>query len=117
MQYDFSIPQGTDVRRIISLKSQCSRQAIDLTGARVRMQLRRSSYSKEAIDTIDSAVDKKRCWIDEESGLVYLVWPNKLTSSLPSGRFFYDLEIESAGGEVSRVLEGQVTVTPEVTRV
>jgi hypothetical protein len=32
------------------------------------------------------------------------------------GRYLYDVEITSSEGEVSRVVEGVVTVTPGITR-
>lgn len=117
MRYDFDIPQGTDVRRIFSLKSSCTRQTIDLTMCKARMQIRTNVYATRYCDTIDSTVDDGRCTIDEKAGTVTIIWPHELTSSLPVGRLFYDLEIESAGGEIARVLEGQITVTAEVTRV
>lgn len=117
MRYDFEIPQGTDVRRIFALKSSCTRQAIDLTMCKARMQIRTNVYATRYCDTIDSTVDDGRCTIDEKAGTVTIIWPHELTSSLPVGRLFYDLEIESAVGEIARVLEGQITVTAEVTRV
>jgi hypothetical protein len=38
------------------------------------------------------------------------------TAGLPIGTHVYDLEIESASGEVTRLLEGKFKVTGEVTR-
>lgn len=39
------------------------------------------------------------------------------TSNLVAGRYVYDVELTSQGsGAISRVLEGIVTVTPQVTR-
>jgi hypothetical protein len=38
------------------------------------------------------------------------------TQSLAAGRYVYDIELTDAVGEVSRVLEGIVTITPSVTR-
>ena len=38
------------------------------------------------------------------------------TNALKAGRYVYDVEITSSGGVVTRVLEGQVEVTPGVTR-
>ena len=38
------------------------------------------------------------------------------TAAVEEGIYVYDLEIESSAGNVTRILEGQVTVTPEVTR-
>jgi hypothetical protein len=37
------------------------------------------------------------------------------TSNLVAGRYVYDVEL-TEGGEVSRIVEGIVTVTPQVTR-
>lgn len=37
-------------------------------------------------------------------------------SKVPAGRWVYDVEFESTGGEVTRVLEGKFLVTPEVTQ-
>lgn len=38
------------------------------------------------------------------------------TSSLSSDRYVYDVEIQNGLGEVSRIVEGIVTVTPQVTK-
>jgi hypothetical protein len=38
------------------------------------------------------------------------------TAALAAGRYVYDLEMVSSGGLVTRLLEGVVTVSPEVTR-
>jgi len=38
------------------------------------------------------------------------------TANLAAGRYVYDVELTSNTGVVSRVLEGIVTVTPNVTR-
>jgi hypothetical protein len=41
---------------------------------------------------------------------------NSTTSSIEEGIYVYDLEITASTGAVTRILQGQVTVTPEVTR-
>jgi hypothetical protein len=38
------------------------------------------------------------------------------TSALEPGRYVYDMNITSAGGITTRVVEGQAIVTPGVTR-
>lgn len=38
------------------------------------------------------------------------------TANMVSGRYVYDLELVDPGNTVVRILEGIVTVTPEVTR-
>ena len=48
------------------------------------------------------------------SGITFLKIKS-ITEKMFSG-YVYDLEIESAGGVVTRLMQGQITVTPEVTR-
>lgn len=38
------------------------------------------------------------------------------TSSIAAGRYMYDLEVTDISGVTSRLVEGIVTVTPQVTR-
>ena len=38
------------------------------------------------------------------------------TSNIVSGRYVYDIELTDASNSVSRIVEGIVTVTPQVTR-
>lgn len=54
--------------------------------------------------------------IDEDLGKVVLSLSSTQTANLTPGRYVYDCELRSSGNTVSRVLEGIVTVTPEVTR-
>lgn len=49
------------------------------------------------------------------SGVVRLTIPASVTATM-SGEYLYDLEIESAGGEVTRVLEGLCSISAEITR-
>jgi hypothetical protein len=37
-------------------------------------------------------------------------------SAIPAGRWVYDIELTSVGGEVTRILEGRFIVTAEVTQ-
>jgi hypothetical protein len=37
-------------------------------------------------------------------------------AAVPAGRYVYDLEVESAGGEVTTLIEGRFVVKPEVTQ-
>jgi hypothetical protein len=38
------------------------------------------------------------------------------TAAITQQSLAYDLELVSAGGEVTRLVEGQIVLTPEVTR-
>jgi hypothetical protein len=41
---------------------------------------------------------------------------NSTTGAIEEGMYVYDVEITSGTGTVTRIMEGQVTVNPEVTR-
>jgi len=47
---------------------------------------------------------------------IRLILSDTQTNSMKAGRYVYDVEITSPSGEKTRVLEGQVEVTPGVTR-
>jgi hypothetical protein len=53
--------------------------------------------------------------INVDSGVITIALDSANTSNLPAGRYVYDVEIDN-GLTVSRVVEGIVTVTPQVTR-
>lgn len=50
------------------------------------------------------------------NGVVSLSMSANTTSSISPGRYLYDLEVTDQSGVVSRLVEGIVTVTPEITR-
>ena len=50
------------------------------------------------------------------NGQVTLGMTSNTTSTIAAGRYVYDVEITSPSGVVTRVVEGLVTVTPNVTR-
>ena len=41
---------------------------------------------------------------------------NSTTAAIEEGVYVYDIEITSGAGTVTRLMEGNVTVNPEVTR-
>lgn len=49
-------------------------------------------------------------------GYVTLSLTSTETSDLAAGRYVYDVEVTSSSNVVSRIVEGIVTVTPQVTR-
>jgi hypothetical protein len=50
------------------------------------------------------------------AGTVTLGLTANSTANLVAGRYVYDVEVTDSGGTVSRLFEGVVTVTPQVTR-
>jgi hypothetical protein len=80
----------------------------DLTGWTSRSQLRKSYYSTSAT-TISSNIS------DASNGEITLSLTANTTANIKAGRYVYDLEVVNAAS-VLRVIEGIITVMPEVTR-
>lgn len=107
---DIHVDQGSDVRVPIAFIDDFSE--LDLTGYTARMELRLSASSKRVVDRLTTENGR----ISIEKGTLTLFWSHEITESLSAGRYVYDLELVSAGGEVSRVLSGRVHVCKEVTQ-
>jgi len=113
-RYDFCINQGADILLPILLKDS-SDSVIKLNGFKVRMQIRQYKHSETAIDTLTT--ENGRIVLDPEEGKFTLKFPNKVTSQYPAVKAVYDIETVSADGKVTRILEGTVLISKEVTRV
>jgi hypothetical protein len=51
------------------------------------------------------------------SGVLVLSMNTTVTGTITAGRYVYDIELKStANNEITRIIEGIVTVTPQVTR-
>ena len=91
---------------------------IDLTGFDVRMQVRRAYADNDgtAEPFVDLTIGDGVTVTDAAGGEFLLTIPKALTTTLPPGNWLYDLEIESSGGEVTRLMYGRALVRAEVTR-
>lgn len=104
------IDQGSTFSISITV-SDYTGSAIDLTGYTLRSQLRKSYHSNTY--TSFTVVSN-----DPTDGEITLSLTATQTSALKYGRYVYDVEIVSPApaSEVTRILEGIITVNPEVTR-
>ena len=50
------------------------------------------------------------------NGIVSLSMSANTTGSITAGRYLYDVEVQDQAGTRSRIVEGIVTVTPQITR-
>lgn len=81
--------------------------AKNLTNYTIYAQIRRSYYSSTKVDFTTAKVSLE--------GEITISLTANQTAALKSGRYVYDVEIQS-NQETLRVLEGILTVNPEVTR-
>jgi|TARA_R100000030_G_C3209978_1_gene113092 hypothetical protein len=107
--YNFTLEQGSTFSRQITVQENST--ALNLTGYTARMQMRSTHDSSTIALTYTSTIASPA-----SNGKINLSATATQTAAIEEGIYVYDLEIESSGGEVTRLMEGQVTVTPEVTR-
>lgn len=101
------IDQGSTFSTDLTLSDENGDKLI-LNGYTANSQIRRWYTSTNASATFATS-------INVESAVITLTLTANQTSNLVSGRYVYDVEITD-GAEVSRIVEGIVTVTPQVTR-
>tara|TARA_S200002703_G_scaffold158507_1_gene169068 strand:- start:175 stop:510 length:336 start_codon:yes stop_codon:yes gene_type:complete len=106
--YNFTLEQGATLDRTVTVQESGS--AMDLTGYTPRMQVRETHDSTSILLTVTCSV------ANASGGIIRLQASATTTASIEEGIYVYDLEIESSTGVVTRLLQGNVTVTPEVTR-
>ena len=80
-----------------------------LTGYTVAAQIRKTYDSTTAVDFTGPVSNATQ-------GEITISLTPAQTNALVAGRYVYDAEITSAGGTVTRVIEGQIEVTPGVTQ-
>ena len=101
------IDQGSDFSFTVDLSKTTG--SIDLTNYTSRGQIRKSYTSSTATDfTISVNVSQSELGVSLTSAQ---------TGALKAGRYVYDIEILSGDSPsvVTRVLEGQIDITPRVT--
>ena len=123
-KYDFTVTQGEDFFLTMFWKTQpgecCTGQVaeitpVDLTGYSLRMQIRPSPGSTTLYHEANEA-NQRLVKVSPEIGQFALYVSAAESSAWTWRRGVYDLEMTHvASGLVTRLLEGAVTVSPEVT--
>jgi hypothetical protein len=109
--YDIKINQGSTFILGLTLK-KANGLFFDLTGYTGRCQIRRTHTAEEVAASPHVAFDA-----DRKSGKMSIGLSEAETIAIPFSSGVYDIEIiDSTGTMVTRILEGKVRVSPEVTR-
>jgi len=112
-RYDLEIKQGATLSLTATWKDSTG-TAVNLTGYTARLQVRATYDSSSTILSLTSA---SGITLGGAAGTIAITASATTTAALTapwSG--VYDLELVSGGGEVTRLLEGTATVSPEVSR-
>jgi hypothetical protein len=101
------VDQGSSFSTTLNLTDDDG-DVINLTGYTAAGQLRKHYTSSNSVSftiTLGGA-----------NGTVTLAMSSNTTANIAAGRYVYDVELTDNTGLVSRLFEGIVTVTPQVTR-
>ena len=101
------IDQGSDFNFTVDLSTTTG--SLDLTNYTSRGQIRKSYFSSNSV-SFDISIDVSESELNASLTAAQ-------TGSLKAGRYVYDIEILSGDATpvVTRVIEGQIDVTPRVT--
>ena len=111
--YDFTIYQGATFARVITWKDEAD-ALIDLTGYTARMHVRESVDADTAFITLTT--ENGGITLGGAAGSITLSISAATTAALTQTSGIYDLEMISGGGVVTRLLQGAVIISKEVTR-
>jgi hypothetical protein len=110
--YNLLIEQGATFSLSIVWKDS-DEVPVDLTGYSARMQIRPFLVSQ---DVLLELTNQAGIVLGDDQGTITIEATAEQTEAIGSRRGVYDLELESADGTVTRLLQGAVTISREVTR-
>jgi hypothetical protein len=117
--YNTTIERGSTFQLTVTYKD-ASGTVVNLTGWTFRMQVRESQSAATTILTSEGG--SPTIAIDETNKatgvLIFSVTPTNTTAISPSTltTAYYDIEIQKTStGEVRRILQGKLNISPEIT--
>lgn len=115
--YNITIEQGSTFSLTITWQDPQG-QAIDLTGYKVRMQVRATFDDLAPLVSFDSSAlaDGQSIGALDATGIISVVLADEITAALDFNAGVYDLLAESPAGEVHRIVQGRVEFERAVTR-
>lgn len=113
-QYDITIYQGATYDTTFTWKDE-NEDAVNLTGYSARLQARESVGAVETFLSLNSTDSPNDITLGGAAGTIRVVISATATAALTESGV-YDLELVSGAGVVTRLLQGNVTLSKEVTR-
>ena len=110
--YDIVCDQGSTFSRVLTWKNS-NGTAIDLTNYTARMQVRANYPATTTV--LSLTTENGGITLGGVAGTITLAASATATAAIAADDYVYDLELIS-GSNVTRVVQGSFTVTPEVTR-
>lgn len=109
--WNFTIEQGTDFSVTWTWQSG---GPVDLTGYTAHMQIRPSNADATSVVYLD-LTSSSGITLGGSAGTIAVFLPASVTSALTFGNAVYDLKMTNGSGNVTRLLQGAVTLSYQVT--
>jgi len=111
-QYNTVIDQGADWYLTVTWNNP-SGAPINLTGYTAALQIRTSPLAKTSVLSLATG---SGITLGGAAGTIAIHATAAQTGAITNGKYAYDLELTSAGGVVTRLINGTVEVSAQVTR-
>lgn len=102
--------QGATFNNVLSLNDDITNEPLNILGYTVTSQIKRSYYSSKITANITCTIT------DATNGVITMSMASGNTANIKAGRYLFDVKTKDLTNTVTRVLEGIITVTPQVTR-
>ncbi len=109
--YNFTIEQGETFVRVLTWQDE-ELALVNLTGYTARMQLRANRSDTAAVSL---TTDNGGIVLGGAAGTITITITAAQTAALVSSVYFYDLELVSGTGIVTKLIKGTATLAREVT--
>lgn len=108
---EFYLDQGTTFNNVINLADDLTNAPINVASYNVTSQMKRSYYSANVTANIDCIIT------DQANGEIILYMTAANTAKIKAGRYVFDVKITEPNELITtRIIEGIITVTPQVTK-
>jgi len=106
---ELSCDQGSDFSVNLDLTNDDG-SVINIAGYSFTSSIRKSYYSANVTANLTVAI------ANAASGNVSLSMNSATTANVKAGRYLYDVRMVRTDSKISRVIEGIITVSPQITR-
>jgi hypothetical protein len=108
---DFTIEQGATFNLLLTWK--INDVLVNLTGYTARLQAR---VDVQDTTTVLSLTTGAGITLGGAAGTISIDQTAVQTTTLPAGQYIYDLELIASNAAVTRLVQGELNISPEVTR-
>jgi hypothetical protein len=115
--YNMVMEQGATFSQEMTWK--IDKNPVNLTGYSARMQVRGSGSGNRISTRLALSLTSENGDIilgGSEGTITINISASSASNVIPAGKYFYDLELQSPNGEVTRLIKGTFTVVAEMTR-